>query len=119
MHDPTEGGLASGLWELALAANLGIEVEEAAIPIPSESAAICGALDINPLEAIASGALLLCAGAKREGEVREAIQAVGVEVHRIGRLTKGSGVSLLTPSGRARLPHPARDALTRLFEGHR
>lgn len=118
MHDPTEGGLASGLWELALAANVGIEVGEAAIPIPPEATAICGALDINPLEAIASGALLLSVEKQHEGEIREAIQAAGVEVHTIGMITKGSDVSLLTPSGRVRLPHPARDALTRLFEDH-
>jgi hydrogenase maturation factor len=116
MHDPTEGGLASGLWELALAANVGIEVDEAAIPIPPESAAVCGAVDINPLEAIASGALLLCVEDEHDGEVRDAIRDAGVDAHVIGVIIEGSGVFLNTPSGAVPLPHPARDALTRLFE---
>jgi hydrogenase maturation factor len=116
MHDPTEGGLASGLWELSLAGSVGIEVDEAAIPIPPESAAICHALDINPLEAIASGALLLSVQAKRSSEVQEAIQTADVKVSAIGRLVKGSGVTLQTQAGAAPLTHPACDALTRLFE---
>jgi hydrogenase maturation factor len=116
MHDPTEGGLASGLWELSLAANVGIEVDETSIAIPPESAAVCRTLEINPLEAIASGALLLSVQADRVADVRAAILVEGVEVHTIGRLIEGSGVSLRTPSGTAPLPHPARDAIARLFE---
>lgn len=116
MHDPTEGGLASGLWELSLAADAGIEVDEAAIPIPPESAAICRSLDINPLEAIASGALLLSVRVDGEGDVLEAIHDAGVDARVIGKIIEGSGVTLNRQSGAVPLPHPARDALTRLFE---
>jgi len=116
MHDPTEGGLASGLWELSLAAGVGIEVRREAIHVPPESAAICQALDVNPLEAIASGALLLSVQSGREDDVRQAIQAVGVEVYSIGALVSGNAVTLHTEAGIEQLQHPARDALSKLFE---
>jgi len=116
MHDPTEGGLSSGLWELSLAAGVGIEVRREAIHVPQESAAICQELDVNPLEAIASGALLLSVQSGREDEVRQAIQAVGVGVCSIGALVSGNAVTLHTDAGIEQLPHPARDALSKLFE---
>lgn len=116
MHDPTEGGLAGGLWEMALAANLGIEVDQAAIHVPPESAAICQALDINPLEAIASGALLLSVEVNGVDTVRHAIEAAGVAVYAIGNLIQGSGVLMRSEAGIEPLAHPARDALARLFE---
>ena len=116
MHDPTEGGLASGLWELSLAAQVGIEVHGEAIRVPPESAAICRELEINPLEAIASGALLLSVEADRGEEVRQAIQDAGVEACAIGELIAGSGVSIRTESGIEPLAHPARDAIAKLYE---
>ncbi len=116
MHDPTEGGLASGLWELSLAAQVGIEVHEDAIRVPPESSAICRELGINPLEAIASGALLLSVREDREGDVRRVIQAAGVEVCVIGSLIAGSGISMHTEAGLEPLALPARDALAKLYE---
>jgi hydrogenase expression/formation protein HypE len=116
MHDPTEGGLASGLWEMSLAGQVGIEVHEDAIRVPPESAAICRELVINPLEAIASGALLLSVEADREDDVCRAIQGMGVEVCVIGSLIAGSGVSMRTKAGIEPLAHPARDAIAKLYE---
>ena len=57
LHDPTEGGLASAIAELSAASGLGIEIDEQSIPIYEETAAICAALDLDPLGLIASGAL--------------------------------------------------------------
>ncbi len=59
MHDPTEGGLVGGLYELAAAAGCGLRVDRAAIPVFAETRAICEALGLDPLRLIASGALLL------------------------------------------------------------
>jgi len=59
MHDPTEGGIAGGIHELADAANLGVRVFEETIPIAQETSAICKFFDIDPLQLISSGALLI------------------------------------------------------------
>src|SRR5262249_25281324 len=59
MHDPTEGGVATALWELADAADVGLAVEAERIPVLAEGAALCGEFGLDPLGTIASGALLL------------------------------------------------------------
>jgi hydrogenase maturation factor len=57
LHDPTEGGLATGVRELALAADCGATVEREAVPVLPETEAIAGALDLDPLGMLASGSL--------------------------------------------------------------
>jgi hydrogenase maturation factor len=58
LHDPTEGGLATALHELAEATGLGIVVNRDEVPILKETEALCTALGLDPLGLIASGALL-------------------------------------------------------------
>lgn len=64
MHDPTEGGVAGGLHEMADASNLGFRISEGKIPIAKETIQICDAFDIDPLYLIASGSLLISADKK-------------------------------------------------------
>lgn len=64
MHDPTEGGVAGGLHEMADASNLGFRISEGKIPIAEETLQICDAFDIDPLYLIASGSLLISADKK-------------------------------------------------------
>jgi hydrogenase expression/formation protein HypE len=61
MHDPTEGGVAGGLHEMADASNLGFRISEVKIPIAKETLQVCDAFDIDPLYLIASGSLLISA----------------------------------------------------------
>ncbi len=116
MHDPTEGGLASGLWELAEAAKVRLIVERDSVYIPSESSLICEVLGVDPLEAIASGALLLSVNSERLEIVCEAIEARGVTVSVIGWVMEGQGVAIRTEGVERPLRWPPRDALARLFE---
>jgi len=59
MHDPTEGGLITGLWELAYASGVGIRIEKEKIPVLEETRVICKIYGLNPLKLLASGALIL------------------------------------------------------------
>lgn len=86
MHDPTEGGLATGIHEMADAGGLGAIVEESSIPISVEGGTICKALNLNPLGVITSGALLLAVPAEGEEIVRETLMATGAMGVRIGKL---------------------------------
>ena len=61
MHDPTEGGIASGLRELAAAAGVGLRVNLDAIPVPPLAQRLCAEFALDPLGTIASGALLATA----------------------------------------------------------
>jgi hydrogenase maturation factor len=60
MHDPTEGGLSSALYEMAEAAGVGLKIEADQIRILPEAAQLCAEFGLNPLGAISSGALLIC-----------------------------------------------------------
>ena len=55
MHDPTEGGVMTGLLEMARAAGSGITVNLDAIPVPEESARLCREFGLDPLGTIAIG----------------------------------------------------------------
>jgi hydrogenase expression/formation protein HypE len=61
MHDPTEGGLAGGIHEMADASNLGAKIYEEKIRIAPETVRICDFFRIDPLQLIASGSLLIAA----------------------------------------------------------
>jgi hydrogenase maturation factor len=116
MHDPTEGGLASGLWELAEAANVKLVVEKDSVLIPPESSMICEVLGVDPLESIASGALLLSVKSEEVENVRTAIEAQGVPVSLIGQLEEGHSVAMRIAGVEQELRWPPRDAIARLFE---
>jgi len=61
MHDPTEGGILNGIHEMADAAGLGVRVFKEKIIIEPETAKICRYYEIDPLQLISSGALLIAA----------------------------------------------------------
>ena len=58
LHDPTEGGLSAGLYELADASELGLRVHPDAALWFEPGKAICSALGIDPWGVLASGTLL-------------------------------------------------------------
>jgi hydrogenase maturation factor len=117
MHDPTEGGLATGLWELAQAAGVGLEIDEAAIPILPETQALCQPLGLDPLGLIASGALLLAVAPKDTDAVLVALEEAGIAATRIGRVVEPDrGIVLLGETGEHLLPRFERDEIARLFE---
>lgn len=113
MHDPTEGGLAGALWELADACGCTLRVDPAAVPIPDLAGRICRALALDPLAAIASGALLLTAGPASAPAICAALNEAGILCREIGIVEEGPA-SVVQPGG-SPLPRPARDEITRLF----
>ena len=87
MHDPTEGGLATALRELAAAAGVGLEVEQEAIPVLPACRTFCDALGLDPLGLIASGALLATVAAEDAAPLIEALGVEGIPAWEIGRVT--------------------------------
>jgi hydrogenase expression/formation protein HypE len=118
MHDPTEGGLASGLWELADATEAGLEIELDRVPILPEAESICQILKINPYEAIASGALLICTPADSVAPILQALISNDIAAVDIGKVTHGKGVIFEENGIKRTLPRPQRDALSVFFEKH-
>ena len=117
MHDPTEGGLSGGLYELA-AAGVGFEIDEQAIPILPECARICQTLDLDPLGLIASGSLLATVDPNDAHTVVDSLRNDGIESRVIGSANTRSGeVTLRTRSGPVDFPRFERDELARYFGG--
>ena len=118
MHDPTEGGLATGVRELALASHCGVVIDEAAIPVLPETRVLCDEYGLDPLGVIASGALLLASSPEDTPRIVERWQAAGIAGTVIGRLVEaGEGLALVRDGHRRRLPEFRRDEITRIFEG--
>jgi hydrogenase expression/formation protein HypE len=118
MHDPTEGGVATGLWELATAAGVGLEIDAEAVPRYPMTERLCDLYELDPWGVIASGSLLVAVAESDADPVRAALAADGIEAAVIGRVTAPErGVLLRTAAGRA-VPLPAfeRDEISRLFE---
>ncbi len=116
MHDPTEGGLATGLMEMAAAANVGLTVDLERVPVLPETAAICAALGLDPLGLIASGALLAAVAPQDAPKLVTALDAEGVPAWQIGTFTKpDDGLILRTANGAQPLPTFDRDELARYF----
>jgi hydrogenase expression/formation protein HypE len=59
MHDATEGGVMGGLFEIAAASGVGMEIDEARFVYPDEVRAVCETFGIDPVRAIAEGSLLV------------------------------------------------------------
>jgi hydrogenase maturation factor len=133
MHDPTEGGLATGLWELATAADVGLEITADAVPIFPETQRLCEVFGLDPWGVIASGSLLLTADAADADGILGALGDAGVEAGKIGRVVqKERGVRVFGDVSWARvarldarrlekesdtaLPSFPRDEIARLFE---
>jgi hydrogenase expression/formation protein HypE len=117
MHDPTEGGLATGLWEMAQAAGVGLEIDESAIPVLPETAALCAQLGLNPLGVIASGSLLIASPPTETEAILEALGGIGIPATLVGRaVVQEEGCTLHGPGGRHPLPTFARDEIAALFE---
>lgn len=117
MHDPTEGGVVTGLHELAEASECGLEIREDALPILPETRAVCEPLGLDPLGLIASGSLLAAVAPGAAQEAMAALRAAGIQAAEIGRvLPSGSGRVLVQGVERRPLPVFSRDEVARLFD---
>lgn len=110
MHDPTEGGIAAGMHELAAASGVILEVDGDAIRWFEPGLTVCRALDCDPWATLASGCLLAAFAPDRVDRAVDELRADGQPVAVIGRAAAGGpGV---TVDGRP-LPWPDRDELAR------
>jgi hydrogenase expression/formation protein HypE len=118
MHDPTEGGLYTALWELAQACQHTLWMDLSTVPVFPLSARICQILNLDPLGAIASGALLLAVPPNDARNISRAIAQAGIACTEIGIVSDQAGPALVRQgfspdAGLA--PRPVRDEIAKLF----
>jgi len=95
MHDPTEGGVAGGIHEIADASSVGVKVFEAKMPILEETLEICKFFKIDPLQLISSGALLIAAKKEFADGVVETLKKSGIGAAIIGEFLREQGKRVL------------------------
>jgi hydrogenase expression/formation protein HypE len=112
MHDPTEGGLASGLHELATAAGTAIRIHPDEVHWFEPGIQVCRALGADPWATLASGSLLatfppaaLATALATLSRIATAVAAIGVVEHGHGIRTDGGTV----------IPWPERDEVVRVL----
>lgn len=117
MHDPTEGGVATALHEMAQAAGMTIAVDPAHISVFPETRVICEALDLDALGLLASGSLLAVVAAEDAARVIHALFATGTACHAVGAVVDGPArVILASEDGDRPFPVFARDELARFYD---
>jgi hydrogenase expression/formation protein HypE len=113
MHDPTEGGILSGIHEMADASQLGVKVFEDKIVVEPETAKICRFFEVDPLQLIGSGALLIAAEARKTSEIIENLSKEHIYAAEIGEFGGNVNKRLLArKDGSVQdLPRPVSDHL--------
>ncbi|MCX8150564.1 MAG: AIR synthase family protein [Candidatus Bathyarchaeota archaeon] len=113
MHDPTEGGIAGGIHEMADAAKLGVEVLQEQIVVEAETTKICEYFKLDPLQLISSGALLVAADPDFANSIVENLRRQNIQATIIGEFTADPECRLLeNKEGKTqKLPRPKSDHL--------
>jgi hydrogenase expression/formation protein HypE len=89
MRDPTRGGLASTLNEIAQASGVGILIDEASLPVRVEVQSACELLGLDPVYVANEGKAVFFVAAEAAEKVLAVLRAhpLGREAARIGRVT--------------------------------
>jgi hydrogenase expression/formation protein HypE len=118
MKDPTRGGLANALNEMADKAAVGIDLEDDAVPVSDAIAAAGEVLGIDPLSVANEGVVVF---GVRDGEVDAVLEAIrdcegGESAAVVGRVTEDhpGRVVVDTGFGRRYLSEPEGEALPRI-----
>ena len=87
MHDATEGGVIGGLFEIANASNVGMEIDESLFILPEEVSMVCNDFHIDPIAAIAEGSLLITAQSTYSDKIIKNLKKQRINASIIGTVT--------------------------------
>ena len=91
MRDPTRGGLASTLNEIALASGVGIEIDEPSLPVRPEVQSACELLGLDPVYVANEGKVVFFVAPEAAESILQTLRAhpLGRDAARIGTVTAG------------------------------
>jgi hydrogenase expression/formation protein HypE len=90
LRDPTRGGVASALNEIAKASAVGMMLDEHALPVPTDVAAACEMLGLDPLYVANEGVLIAIVRPDEADAALAALrtEALGQEARILGRVVE-------------------------------
>jgi hydrogenase expression/formation protein HypE len=101
MHDATEGGVLGGLYEVAEASAVGLRIDQSAIPIRPEVAAVCAAAGIDPYFSISEGTLVATVRPRHAVGLLAALADANIPAADVGEvLPAGAARTMLDADGR-------------------
>ena len=89
MRDPTRGGLASTLNEIAHSSGVGVEIDEPSLPVRTEVQSACELLRLDPVYVANEGKVVFFVAPSAAERVLEVLRAhpLGRDAARIGQVT--------------------------------
>jgi len=122
MHDPTEGGVLNGAYEMAKGAGLGLEIYLDKIPVYEETKILCEYYKISPYGAIASGSLLIAVDKNEGDKIKNIFNNNKVNSHwvpsisLIGMFTKkGETICVVKNRKKEEISPTGRDEVTKIL----
>jgi hydrogenase expression/formation protein HypE len=101
MRDPTRGGIASSLNEIAKASNVGIVLQDSKVPVPRTVRSACELLGLDPFYVANEGKLLAIVAREKADELLEAMQKneFGEKAAIIGEVVETNAGMVVTKTG--------------------
>ena len=119
-HDPTEGGIAMGVHEIARRSGCGALLAADRIPVREQTRLLCGRFGLDPLGLLASGSFLFTAPREVAGEACRRLEAAHIPAALIGEmLGAGDPVVLERDGRRVPLAYSVQDEIVKFqARGH-
>jgi len=119
MHDPTEGGILAGAYEMARGSGIGLKIYIDRVPVYEETKKLCELFKISPFSSIASGSLLIAVPENESVLLEKSfIEKAGSipYLSKIGEFTRRGDAVYALEQQKLREIHPTgKDEVTRLL----
>jgi hydrogenase expression/formation protein HypE len=116
MHDPTEGGVAMGVQEIAEASGKSVELWKDEVFVRKETEIICRKYRLDPLGLLGSGALLATFRRSDAEKYVAEVNKLGIDAAIVGRVIAGRGRSRAVSDGKTTpLSSSERDEILKVF----
>ena len=116
MHDATECGVWGGLFEIAQASRVGMQIDKEKVIVREEVRKVCEMFRIDPYSSISEGTLLLTCRPHKAGEVIRALADKGIEASIVGEVVpQEKGMTVFGGTSSRPLEHPRVDPFWQAF----
>jgi len=114
-HDPTEGGVATGIHEIAARSGVGVTVDWQRLPLREETVLLCGHFGLDPLGLLSSGVFLFTLEAEQALKACRKLEALGIPASVLGTINSRRGKVLISKDGKLRdLPLYVQDEIIKV-----
>lgn len=116
MHDVTEGGVLGAVYEMAVAAGLGVVIDDDNLPVRGVSGDVCQIFDLDPRYCVGAGAMLIACKAEAKSNVISKLTSQAIACTEIGVFTQPSqGMKIKKESVETKLEYQPVDPYWHAF----